>query len=353
MKKAFLVLIAMAFVMAGTAFAEPCAEVDVELPATVVAEPGAFADGYFELTNCGDEAATFWLTFNIAVADVDFDLGGMPVMLGAGETISREFHFPVPAPAAGYTVTLCASAVVDDYEVTDCAEMAIEGPGGDGAFKTFDFYMASEGECVDVDLELPDTVYAEAGSFAEGYFELTNCGDEAATVMLSVSLDMDLFDTTITMGDIPVEMGAGETISREFRFPVPPIVPDGTFGICVTATSGEAMMTACQTVVIINENFGGSTVSEDNFDLNNFPNPFNPSTTISFELAQPSNVSLNVYNVLGRKVATLVDDNLDAGAHVIEWDSRDVGGTTVASGIYFYQLQVEDEVVTKKMMIVK
>ncbi len=333
-------------------FGDPCVEVDIELPETVIAEPGAFATGYFELTNCGDEAAVIMLAIDLDLNGMPFSIGEIPVPMGAGETISREFRMVIPPFAAGYTVTICITASSDTYEASDCATMTIEGAGG-GTAKTFSFEMASEGECVEIDLELPDTVYAEPGAVADGYFELINCGDEAATIMLSVSIEMDIFDTTIVISDIPVNMGAGESISREFWFPVLPFIPSGTFGICITAVSGDAMMTTCQTIVIINEGDESQGAPENDFNLKNYPNPFNPDTKVMFTLGQSSHVNLTVYNLLGQKIITLVDGRLPAGEQFFDWNGRDADGSFVGSGIYFYKLLVEDIVVTNKMMIVK
>ena len=71
----------------------------------------------------------------------------------------------------------------------------------------------------------------------------------------------------------------------------------------------------------------------------NYPNPFNPSTTIEFELPQPSDVTLKVYNLLGQEVITLVDEERPAGYFAAEWDRRNDFGNTVSSGIYFYRFE--------------
>jgi len=69
----------------------------------------------------------------------------------------------------------------------------------------------------------------------------------------------------------------------------------------------------------------------------NYPNPFNPSTTISYQLPQASEVTLEVYNMLGQKVRTLVSDRIAAGSHLAVWDGRNDNGAEVGSGIYFYR----------------
>jgi hypothetical protein len=91
-----------------------------------------------------------------------------------------------------------------------------------------------------------------------------------------------------------------------------------------------------------------------NFDLRqNFPNPFNPSTAISYELPKSSEVSLAVYNLLGQKVRTLVNGKVRAGRHRVEWNSRNDRGESVASGIYIYRFEAGDYQETMKMILLK
>jgi mannose/cellobiose epimerase-like protein (N-acyl-D-glucosamine 2-epimerase family) len=80
----------------------------------------------------------------------------------------------------------------------------------------------------------------------------------------------------------------------------------------------------------------------------NYPNPFNPSTNIEFQIANLGFVSLKVYDILGNEVATLIDQELTAGLHEVEFN-----GSNFSSGIYFYQLRAAHYVQTKKMMLVK
>lgn len=90
------------------------------------------------------------------------------------------------------------------------------------------------------------------------------------------------------------------------------------------------------------------------FALNqNFPNPFNPTTTISFSLAAPSAVQLGVYDVGGRLVRTLANGVHDAGAHEIQWDGRNANGAPVSTGVYLYRLTSSTETLTRKMILLK
>ena len=84
----------------------------------------------------------------------------------------------------------------------------------------------------------------------------------------------------------------------------------------------------------------------------NYPNPFNPSTLIPYQLATPSPVRLEVFNILGQRVATLVDGQQGAGAYVARWDGTDAAGRAAASGVYFYRLTVDGGHWTGKMVLV-
>jgi hypothetical protein len=85
----------------------------------------------------------------------------------------------------------------------------------------------------------------------------------------------------------------------------------------------------------------------------NRPNPFNPKTTIAFSLPEPTRVSLEIYDVAGRKVTTLVDGGLEAGPHSYDWDGRNHDGERVASGVYFYRLSTPERDLRKKMVLLK
>lgn len=85
----------------------------------------------------------------------------------------------------------------------------------------------------------------------------------------------------------------------------------------------------------------------------NYPNPFNPETKIEFAIPSRSHVSLSVYNMLGQKVTTLVDEELEAGWKSVTWNGRDDGGNQVATGVYLYRLEAGDIVMKKKMMLLK
>jgi hypothetical protein len=92
----------------------------------------------------------------------------------------------------------------------------------------------------------------------------------------------------------------------------------------------------------------GAGAASKGVGMRNFPNPFNPSTTISFELAQPTFVTVAVYDLLGRTVATLVDEERDAGAYAVRFDA-----SNQPSGLYFCRITAGDAVETRTMMLMK
>ncbi len=85
----------------------------------------------------------------------------------------------------------------------------------------------------------------------------------------------------------------------------------------------------------------------------NRPNPFNPSTVISYTLTADSRVSVAIMTPLGRNVVTLVEEAQPAGPHSIAWDGRDAVGKQTTSGVYFYRIQAGEQVATRKMLLVK
>ena len=80
----------------------------------------------------------------------------------------------------------------------------------------------------------------------------------------------------------------------------------------------------------------------------NYPNPFNPATTLRYSIAQPAHVKLVVYDLLGRQVATLVNEKENAGEYNVRFDAR-----TLASGMYFYRIEAGSFTQVKKMMLIK
>jgi len=85
----------------------------------------------------------------------------------------------------------------------------------------------------------------------------------------------------------------------------------------------------------------------------NYPNPFNPTTTIEFQLPKTTNITVKIYDVLGREVRTLMDQPYSAGTHRINWNGLDNTGRKVATGMYFYRIYSKEFVAVKKCLLIK
>ena len=97
-----------------------------------------------------------------------------------------------------------------------------------------------------------------------------------------------------------------------------------------------------------------ASTAPKNFMLHeNYPNPFNPTTQIRFDVPRVSNVTLTIYNMLGQKVRTFTMHRVPAGYHALTWNATNDLGVPVSAGLYLYQLQTEGFIQTKKMILLK
>ena len=117
---------------------------------------------------------------------------------------------------------------------------------------------------------------------------------------------------------------------------------------CVEDNMGEQDTSNCVQVSIIDE------ILPITYNLHNaYPNPFNPTTSISYQVQLSGDVTLNIYDVLGNRIKTLIDEPKAIGDYKIKWDGTNQMGERLSSGQYFYQLKVGDFVSTKKMVLLK
>ena len=142
-------------------------------------------------------------------------------------------------------------------------------------------------------------------------------------------------------------MAAGSRLTFEARDGAVTIQPqNGSVSIGVPGGSSQAKFAGVGT----QEDPGGLDLETAAvFELsNNYPNPFNPVTTIRYELPVNSNVRLEVFDILGRRVAVLVDGMIEAGVHEVTFNA-----SNLASGVYLYRLSTADFVQTRQMVLVK
>jgi flagellar hook assembly protein FlgD len=95
-------------------------------------------------------------------------------------------------------------------------------------------------------------------------------------------------------------------------------------------------------------------ISVDDFKIiGNYPNPFNPSTTIVFTLPKTEKVVISIYNVLGEEIIKLADREFISGKNEVTWNGTDKNGSVTESGIYFYTIKYQDRIQTSKMVLTK
>ena len=117
---------------------------------------------------------------------------------------------------------------------------------------------------------------------------------------------------------------------------------------CIEDNMGEQDTTNCDQVSIIDE----SLPIICNL-YNAYPNPFNPVTTLRYDLPENTHVSITIYNMLGREVKTLINQAQDAGYKSVIWDATNDYGKLVSAGVYLYQIQASEYMQTKKMVLLK
>jgi hypothetical protein len=106
-------------------------------------------------------------------------------------------------------------------------------------------------------------------------------------------------------------------------------------------------------IVATRDGVNTGRIPSDYVLADNYPNPFNPTTTITFGLPRAGQVRLAVYNLLGQRVATLMDGFKPAGWHEVSWNGRNDEGSAVSSGVYFYRLETDEFIQSRKMLLIK
>lgn len=177
---------------------------------------------------------------------------------------------------------------------------------------------------------------------------LLNTGSGESTLFLA----SDKTPGQIAVGSMKVDgqgaNGAGDLVEFTFITQAPPQSTDFQIldGVLVDLTGNID--------AINNIEIGNLKPVPTDYALDqNLPNPFNPSTTIKYQLPVSGDATLVIYNLLGQQVRTLVKDNLEAGFHSVLWDGKDELGKQVASGVYIYRLQSGDFSTARRMMLLK
>jgi hypothetical protein len=144
------------------------------------------------------------------------------------------------------------------------------------------------------------------------------------------------------------ELAMSPTIGIDTNSTGPSWITDATVWQAYTDANIMIRAIVCPTIV-------GTSTEEltPAASISNYPNPFNPETTIEMNIPVAGQAKLNIYNTRGQLVKTLVNDVLDAGLYNISWNGSDNNGAAVTSGIYFYQLETGNQTTTHKMIMLK
>lgn len=206
-----------------------------------------------------------------------------------------------------------------------------------------DFTYEEEADYIPVFIELdPEDLPSEIGAYVDG-----EC--KGATVVQDTSAQICAYILENQGENLEFEFSYG---SREQNKQIK------EYGICEPETS----KTVRGTIQIDNsrdcyyvsfKDRQNSTPSPAKVEITNFPNPFNPETTLFFSLPNEQKIELTIYNLKGQKVRQLAKGQFPSGNNSIVWNGKDANGKPVGSGIYFYKLKTDDKVISKKMLLLK
>jgi flagellar hook assembly protein FlgD len=137
------------------------------------------------------------------------------------------------------------------------------------------------------------------------------------------------------------------------QFSVIALDADGYMWFGSTSGAGEGVATLSATKLSTNPAAVSESMPVNSAITGNYPNPFNPSTTIEFTLDAPGKATLAIYTISGQKVRELVSSTLSAGKHNVVWDGCDMNGNHVSSGIYISRLTMRGKMTANRMLLVK
>lgn len=202
------------------------------------------------------------------------------------------------------------------------------------------------------------------GNISEINFDLTSsCVDGPMNINGQVSKNdgQAAANVTIALRDMEGNLSAFTTTDDNGQYMINNI-PSQEYEIIVTTVGVNTIQEMINvtedasynyTLSTVTANGDQSTPALNSTKIRNYPNPFNPETTISFTTVKDSKVSVDIYNSKGQKVRTIYSDRLAAGDHKMNWNGRDSNGQTVSSGLYFCRVKGEGFVSTGKMVLMK
>ncbi len=208
------------------------------------------------------------------------------------------------------------------------------------------------------ELVTADATVPAATSVATGLLQNVVSGEQYEGVLVHAE-DCSVEDADLGYGEWAITNGTAADTCRVDdlgNYDYVPVVGDNVYVIGIVQYSyGDYKIQPRDNADIAANPVGiDDGLTEARFGLSqNAPNPFNPITEIAFSVPRETDVELAIYDVTGRRVATLVDDTLEGGVHRAVWNGRGDTGEQVASGVYFYRLMAGGEMVSRKMVLLK
>jgi hypothetical protein len=194
----------------------------------------------------------------------------------------------------------------------------------------------------------PDTLdfgTVTVGDSLDMSFDIINAG--GGVLLGSVSDTCSYYN--VVAGSGAFALASGETLNVTVRFKPE---TDGSFECWVEAGTADCIDVCC--LGAGDDVSGMGIVDGRRFHLyQNYPNPFNPTTSIMFTVPARAHTNLSIYNIEGRLVKTLVDAEIEGSVKTVTWSGTDSRNHPVSSGVYFYRLRAGDDVMTKKMILLK
>ena len=291
--------------------------------------------------------------------------GGTEAVRDVDYTATMEALITIPAGATEGTTTLTITPTNNDDE-DGLKTLGVQGT------------LVSTGEALSTDIEIRDDEAPSTSIRLSADPNALNENASLTTIALTATLDGKALDEDATVRlaidnestatrDLDyaalftprIEIPAG-SITGTVRFLLLPVADNLEEGDEVIRLIGTIDGLEGDEVEITLSDPGGAakaviqTRPEAFALVDNFPNPFNPTTTIQYALPQAADVELTVYNVLGQPVRTLVAEHQSAGRYAVEWDATNDSGHSLSSGMYFYRLQAGEEFrEVKKMLLLK
>jgi len=252
-------------------------------------------------------------------------------------------------PVPDYFGTSIVKAFVSDGQLSDSTTFTFKVLNIQDAPKAFEWVSTALDSINISQSNLGDTYSLQWG-------ESTDVDGDSIDYLVSAKIGVYpselIYDTTVTTLPLTYQ----EIVENVFEG-----MPNerATVRFTVSATDGidTVKVTGDDRVLFVNRYEYLSTVSEgipNEFALHeNYPNPFNPTTTLRFDLPEVSDATVTIYNMLGQKVRTFNMNDTPAGYHSIKWDATNDYGDPVGAGVYLYQLRANQFVKTKKMVLLK